>query len=149
MRGGSHGFGAGQLWQFKGNELVSGMSGGPVLDLANGADLWSREVTIGEGADRGGYVIPVEGLRHLRPERRRDLLTRARPVPRSVTSAGRRCGLSFPNHPAPPTQLPLPRRLNCCDCWLSFRQWMMLSCSRFLPAALAKVGDQCCSDSSS
>ena len=73
-RGGSHGFGGGRFWQFKGNELVSGMSGGPVLDLSRGAVCGIVTVTIGEGADRGGYVVPVEGLRSLGEQRRQDLL---------------------------------------------------------------------------
>ena len=74
-RGGSHAFGEGRFWQFKGNELVSGMSGGPVLDLSSGAVCGITTVTIGEDADRGGYVVPVEGLRHLGIQRRRELLT--------------------------------------------------------------------------
>ncbi|HUI61232.1 MAG TPA: trypsin-like peptidase domain-containing protein, partial [Steroidobacteraceae bacterium] len=74
-RGGSHVFGEGRFWQFKGNELVSGMSGGPVLDVSSGAVCGIVTVSIGEGADRGGYVMPVEGLRHLGLQRRHDLLT--------------------------------------------------------------------------
>lgn len=73
-RGGSHDFGVGRFWQFKGNELVSGMSGGPVLDLSSGAVCGIASVSIGEGADRGGYVVPIEGLRHLDGQRRQDLL---------------------------------------------------------------------------
>jgi vWA-MoxR associated protein C-terminal domain/Trypsin-like peptidase domain len=72
--GGSHAFGGGRFWQFKGNELVSGMSGGPVLDLASGSICGLVSATIGEGADRGGYIIPIEGLRHLGAQRRRELL---------------------------------------------------------------------------
>jgi hypothetical protein len=72
--GGSHGFGGGRFWQFKGNELVSGMSGGPVLDLSTGAVCGIVTVTIGEGADRGGYVVPIEGLRRLGVQRRQALL---------------------------------------------------------------------------
>jgi hypothetical protein len=73
--GGSHQFGDGQLWQFKGNELVRGMSGGPVLDLFTGAVCGIVSVTSGEGADRGGYLVPVEGLRHLGTRRRQELLS--------------------------------------------------------------------------
>jgi len=73
-RGGSHGYGGGRFWQFKGNELVSGMSGGPVLDLSSGVVCGIVTVTIGEGADRGGYVVPIEGLRRLGAQRRQDLL---------------------------------------------------------------------------
>ena len=73
-RGGSHGFGDGRFLQFKGNELVSGMSGGPVLDPSSGAVCGIVTVTIGEGADRGGYVVPIEGLRRLGVQRRQDLL---------------------------------------------------------------------------
>ena len=36
-RGGAREFGAGRLWQFKGNEVTAGMSGGPVLDVESGA----------------------------------------------------------------------------------------------------------------
>ncbi len=72
--GGSHAFGEGRFWQFKGNELVSGMSGGPVLDLSAGAVCGIVTVTIGEGADRGGYLVPIEGLRHLGVQRRQELL---------------------------------------------------------------------------
>ena len=61
---GWHRFGDGRFWQFKGNELVSGMSGGPVLDLAGGAVCAIVTTTIGEGGDRGGYLVPVVGLRH-------------------------------------------------------------------------------------
>src|SRR5208282_4490724 len=73
--GGSHAFGEGRFWQFKGNELVSGMSGGPVLDLSTGAVAGIVTVTIGEGADRGGYLVPIEALRHLGAQRRQELLT--------------------------------------------------------------------------
>ena len=73
--GGSHAFGEGRFWQFKGNELVYGMSGGPVLDLSTGAVCGIVTVTIGEGADRGGYLVPIEGLRHLGEQRRQELLT--------------------------------------------------------------------------
>jgi hypothetical protein len=73
-RGGSHAFGEGRFWQLKGNELVAGMSGGPVLDLSSGAVCGIVTVTIGEDADRGGYIVPVEGLRHLGTQRRRELL---------------------------------------------------------------------------
>ena len=73
-RGGSRGFGDGQFWQFKGNEIVPGMSGGPVLDLSSGAVCGIVTVTIGEGADRGGYVVPIEGLRRLGVQRRQDIL---------------------------------------------------------------------------
>lgn len=73
-RGGSHGFGGGRFWQLKGNELVSGMSGGPVLDPSSGGVCGIVTVTIGEGADRGGYVVPIEGLRRLEAQRRQDLL---------------------------------------------------------------------------
>jgi hypothetical protein len=73
-RGGSHVYGEGLFWQFKGNELVSGMSGGPVLDLASSAVCGIVSVSLGEGADRGGYVVPIEGLRCLGVQRRRDLL---------------------------------------------------------------------------
>jgi hypothetical protein len=72
-RGGSHAYGEGRFWQFKGNELVSGMSGGPVLDLASGAVCGILSVSIGEGADRGGYVVPIDGLRCLGAQRRQDL----------------------------------------------------------------------------
>ena len=71
--GGSHAYGTGQFWQFKGNELVPGMSGGPVLDLATGAVCGILSVTIGEGADRGGYIVPIEALRCLSVQRRQDL----------------------------------------------------------------------------
>lgn len=71
--GGSHAYGSGKFWQFKGNELVPGMSGGPVLDLATGAVCGLLSVAIGEGADRGGYIVPIEGLRCLSKQRREDL----------------------------------------------------------------------------
>lgn len=77
--GGWHDFGRGHLWQFTGLEVVPGMSGGPVLDLAVGAVCGIVTTTVGEGADRGGYFVPVEALRQLAPQaqrqRRRDLLT--------------------------------------------------------------------------
>jgi hypothetical protein len=72
--GGRHRFGEGRFWQFKGNELVPGMSGGPVLDLSSGAVCGILSATIGEGADRGCYIVPIEGLRHLGVGRRQDLL---------------------------------------------------------------------------
>lgn len=75
LRGGVHDFGAGRVWQFKGNEIAGGMSGGPVLDVASGAICGIVTVTIGEGADRGGYVIPIEALRHLDPLRRHRVLS--------------------------------------------------------------------------
>jgi hypothetical protein len=71
--GGSHAYGEGRFWQFKGNELVPGMSGGPVLDLASGAVCGILSVSIGGGADRGGYIVPIEGLRRLSAQRRQDL----------------------------------------------------------------------------
>jgi hypothetical protein len=70
---GWHRSGDGRFWQFKGNELVSGMSGGPVLDLASGAVCAIVTTTIGEGGDRGGYLVPVVGLRHPAFSRRRQL----------------------------------------------------------------------------
>jgi hypothetical protein len=73
-RGGSHGPEGGRFWQFKGNEMVPGMSGGPVLELSTGAVCGIVTMTIGEGADRGGYVVPVDGLRHLGAQRRQELL---------------------------------------------------------------------------
>jgi hypothetical protein len=73
--GGSHAFGKGRFWQFKGNELVSGMSGGPALDLSTGAVCGIVTATIGMGADRGGYLVPIEGLRHLGAQRRQQLLS--------------------------------------------------------------------------
>jgi len=51
------------------------MSGGPVLDLSTGAVAGIVTVTIGEGADRGGYLVPIEALRHLGAQRRQELLT--------------------------------------------------------------------------
>jgi hypothetical protein len=62
---GWHRFGEGRFWQFKGNELVQGMSGGPVLDLASGGVSAVAAITIAQGADRGGYLAPLEGLRLL------------------------------------------------------------------------------------
>jgi len=73
---GWHDFGPGRFWQFKGNEVIPGMSGGPVLDLVGGAVCALVSTTIGEGADRGGYLVPLDGLAHL-PQPRRDQLLAA------------------------------------------------------------------------
>jgi hypothetical protein len=71
---GDHDFGSGSYLQVKGNELVGGMSGGPVLDLATGAVCALVTTTIGEDGDRGGYVVPLRGLRHLGAARRNAVL---------------------------------------------------------------------------
>jgi hypothetical protein len=62
---GDHEFGAGAYWQVKGNEFVGGMSGGPVVDLTTGAVCALVTTTLGEDGDRGGYIVPLRGLRHL------------------------------------------------------------------------------------
>ncbi|MBQ1019820.1 trypsin-like peptidase domain-containing protein [Micromonospora sp. D93] len=72
--GGTYFFGSGQFAKFSGNEVVPGMSGGPVLDLQQGAVCGIMSSTLGEGADRGGYLVPVSALRCLGQRRRRDLL---------------------------------------------------------------------------
>ncbi|WBB93440.1 trypsin-like peptidase domain-containing protein [Verrucosispora sp. WMMC514] len=76
--GGWHEFGNGRLWQFAGLEVVPGMSGGPVLDLDVGAVCGIVTTTVGEGADRGGYLVPIDALRQLPAQpgqhRRHDLL---------------------------------------------------------------------------
>jgi hypothetical protein len=71
---GSRGSPARPVWQFKGNEFKSGMSGGPVLDLSSGAVCGVTSTTIGEGADRGGYIVPIGGLRRFGAEPWRELL---------------------------------------------------------------------------
>jgi hypothetical protein len=50
------------------------MSGGPVLDVATGAVCALVTTTLGEDADRGGYVVPLRGLAHLGDARRQRLL---------------------------------------------------------------------------
>ncbi|GGN76695.1 hypothetical protein GCM10010112_49110 [Actinoplanes lobatus] len=62
---GYHQVETGRLWLFKANEVRSGMSGGPVLDLATGAICAIVKSTMREDADRGGYLIPLRGLRDL------------------------------------------------------------------------------------
>jgi hypothetical protein len=71
---GWHSFGEGRFWQFKGNELVAGMSGGPVLDLAAGVVCGLVTMTIEQGADRGGYLVPLDGLRRLPAARWQEVL---------------------------------------------------------------------------
>lgn len=63
--GGIQAFGGGEVWQFKGNELAPGMSGGLVLDISNGAVCGIVSMAIGEDSDRGGYVVPIRSLRDL------------------------------------------------------------------------------------
>jgi hypothetical protein len=70
QRGGWQDFGAGRFWQFSGKELAEGMSGGPVLDLISGAVCGITSVSIAQG----GYVVPIGALRHLRAQRRQELL---------------------------------------------------------------------------
>ncbi|MFI7067100.1 trypsin-like peptidase domain-containing protein [Kribbella sp. NPDC050124] len=71
---GVHEFGAGRYWQLKDNEIFEGMSGGPVLDLDRGAVCGVLTVSISQGADRGGYLVPIDGLRALNPARRAEVL---------------------------------------------------------------------------
>lgn len=68
-------FGDGWLWQFKSNEMRSGMSGGPILDLAAGAVCALAKTTLGEETDRGGYVVPLSALNRLSPAARARILT--------------------------------------------------------------------------
>ncbi|GIH25083.1 hypothetical protein Aph01nite_33930 [Acrocarpospora phusangensis] len=70
---GWHAFGDGRMWQFKENELVEGMSGGPVLDLASGMVCAVTATSLGVG-DRGGYLVPVSALRRLGPDRWRAVM---------------------------------------------------------------------------
>lgn len=67
-------FHSGMLWQFKKNEVVAGMSGGPVLNLQSGAVCGITTTTLGEGADRGGFLVPLEGLRKLPVQKWRGLM---------------------------------------------------------------------------
>lgn len=71
---GEHEFGFGTYWQVKGNEFVEGMSGGPVIDVATGAVCAVMTTTLGEGGDRGGYMVPVSGLAAVSVTGRRTLL---------------------------------------------------------------------------
>jgi hypothetical protein len=73
-RSGVHDFGTGRYWQLKGNEIFEGMSGGPVLDVNSGAVCGVTTVTVEEGADRGGYLVPTAALRDLDPARRAEVL---------------------------------------------------------------------------
>jgi S1-C subfamily serine protease len=54
--------GEGRLWQVKQNEVLPGMSGGPALDLSTGQVIGLTTATIGEGSDRGGYIVPIDSL---------------------------------------------------------------------------------------
>ncbi|MEU1969689.1 trypsin-like peptidase domain-containing protein [Micromonospora sediminicola] len=71
---GWHLFGHGRNWQFTGNEIAPGMSGGPVLDTRGGAVCAIVTTTVAEDTDRGGYLAPVAALRELPADRWRVLM---------------------------------------------------------------------------
>jgi hypothetical protein len=73
-RGGVQLVSKGRYWQLKSNEITKGMSGGPVLDVGSGAVCGVTTATIGVGADRGGYVVPIESLRLLNVALRKEIL---------------------------------------------------------------------------
>ena len=67
--GGFFVFGNGRLWQFTDNEITHGMSGGPVLNRDTGAVCGIVTSTRAANTDRGGFLVPVRGLRDLPDQR--------------------------------------------------------------------------------
>jgi hypothetical protein len=71
---GRRAFGVGDVWQFRGNAVVGGMSGGPVLNLRSGAVCGIMTATLDETSDSGGFLVPVHGLRQLPAARWREVM---------------------------------------------------------------------------
>jgi hypothetical protein len=62
-------FDTGRLWRFSDNEVAPGMSGGPVLNLDTGAVCGIVSTARQPNTDRGGFLVPVQGLRRLATRR--------------------------------------------------------------------------------
>jgi hypothetical protein len=65
---GAQQFGTHDLWRVKGDELASGMSGGPVLDLAHGGVCGVIKTSRRTGSPDGGLVIPARAIVEHFPE---------------------------------------------------------------------------------
>ncbi|MBM2616249.1 trypsin-like peptidase domain-containing protein [Actinoplanes sp. LDG1-06] len=65
-----------EMWRFTTDEVAHGMSGGPVLDLRNGAVCAIVKSTRLPDSTMGGVVIPIAGLRAFSPHARAMLWSR-------------------------------------------------------------------------